>query len=61
MQAKVGIRCKGCGKYLGDVNIDTADMPDELQAKVNGVILDHREDCKYYGNKKPASVSDAKE
>ena len=48
MQAKLSIRCGTCDVYLGDVRVDTADMPEELQEKVNKVILAHRQDCKYY-------------
>lgn len=43
------VYCDGCGRYLGKVHIDTADMADEIQAKVNKVILDHRKFCKFYG------------
>lgn len=50
MQAQLKISCNACGKKLGlPVVIDTADMPEQLQSKVNGVILAHRTDCPYYG------------
>ena len=49
MQAELNIKCGQCGKHLGDVSVDTADMPEQLQEKVNKVILAHREDCRYYG------------
>jgi hypothetical protein len=49
MQAELIIKCGGCGKKVGEVKCDTADMPEELQAKVNKVILAHRKMCKYYG------------
>ena len=48
MQANLSIRCGQCGKYLSDVQVDTADIPEELQAKVNKVILGHRKHCRYY-------------
>lgn len=48
MQAELTVYCGGCGKYLGSVNMDTADMPEQLQEKVNKVILAHRQDCQYY-------------
>ena len=48
MQANLIIRCGQCEKYLGDVSVDTADMPEQLQAKVNKVILGHRKHCRYY-------------
>ena len=48
MQANLSIRCGQCGKHLSDVQVDTADMPEELQAKVNKVILAHRGECRYY-------------
>jgi len=49
MQAELIIKCGGCGIPLGAVKIDTADMPEELQAKINKVILQHRSECKFYG------------
>lgn len=48
MQAKLKVYCEQDGKHLGDVAVDTADMPEQLQEKVNKVILKHRQDCKYY-------------
>jgi len=48
MQAELTVYCGGCGKYLGSVHMDTADMPEQLQEKVNKVILAHRQDCQYY-------------
>ena len=48
MQANVRVYCEQCGKHLGEVKVDTADMPEELQEKINKIILAHREDCKYY-------------
>jgi hypothetical protein len=48
MQALLRVSCEGCGKYLADVKVDTADMPEELQLKVNHVILLHRKFCHYY-------------
>lgn len=52
MQAQVEVRCGQCGKKLGVIEVDTADMPEELQAKVNKVILAHRQDCRYYRGEK---------
>lgn len=49
MQAELYVKCSQCGKFLGEVKVDTADMPELLQGKVNALILAHREDCKYYG------------
>lgn len=48
MKAELVIRCEQCGKALGKVLADTADMPEALQDKVNKVILAHRADCRYY-------------
>jgi len=48
MQAKLSVRCGQCEKHLGDAAVDTADMPEQLQAKVNKIILAHRKDCRYY-------------
>ncbi|MBA7526229.1 hypothetical protein ES705_18390 [subsurface metagenome] len=48
MQAILLILCAQCNQALDMVSMDTADMPEELQAKVNRVILAHRESCRYY-------------
>lgn len=48
MQAKLTIRCEGCDRFLGEVRVDTADLPEQLQEKVNRVILSHRQACRYY-------------
>lgn len=51
MQARLSVYCGQDGQYIGDVPmVDTADMPDELQQKVNKVILAHRKDCRYYAD-----------
>jgi len=52
MQASIYIKCKGCFRWLDHLDIDTADMPDELQSKINKVILAHRHDCTYYNSEK---------
>jgi len=49
MKAELVVKCDGCGKRIGSVKMDTADMPEELQARVNDVVLTHRKDCTYYG------------
>lgn len=51
MQAQLRVYCKQDGEYIGEVNVDTADMPEQLQAKVNEVILAHRKHCRYYADK----------
>jgi hypothetical protein len=51
MQAQLKVYCKQDGEYIGMVNVDTADMPEQLQLKVNKVILAHRKDCRYYADK----------
>lgn len=51
MQAQLTIKCSQCGKQLGEVVVDTASMPEQLQAKVNAVILRHRSECRYYEGK----------
>jgi len=48
MQAQLIINCVQCRRHLGDTFIDTADMPETLQAKINSVILAHRKGCRYY-------------
>ncbi len=52
MQATIEIKCYQCLKWLGSLDIDTANMPDELQEKINRIILSHRQDCFYYKNRK---------
>ena len=51
MQAQLTVKCNGCNKKLGKVLMDTANLPSELQHKINAVILKHRADCSYYGEK----------
>ncbi len=51
MKAELVVKCDGCGKQIGSIKMDTADMPEELQARVNAVVLMHRKDCTYYGGK----------
>jgi len=48
MQAELNVKCSQCEKQLGKVKVDTADMPEILQEKVNKVILVHRQECRYY-------------
>ena len=48
MKANVVIFCEQCGADLGDIPVDTADQGEELQERVNSVILGHRETCPYY-------------
>ena len=48
MQAELTVKCQGCHKVIGKVLMDTADMPSELQSKINKIILAHRENCPYY-------------
>jgi len=46
MQAMLTVKCGQCERVLGMVRVDTADMADDLQHKVNKVILAHRSGCK---------------
>ncbi len=48
MKAELVVKCSQCGHSLGKVEIDTADMPEQLQSKVNKIILEHRKECSYY-------------
>jgi len=48
MKAIVKVECYQCGKKLGKATVDTADMPEQLQDKINTLILAHRKECKYY-------------
>lgn len=50
MQANLKVFCEQDGQFLGNVKVDTADMPDELQKKINKVILAHRDNCQYYSD-----------
>jgi hypothetical protein len=58
MQAQLSIECYQCLRHLGMVKVDTADMPEDLQHKINRVILRHRQDCRYYrqGDKKNGTI-----
>ncbi len=51
MQAQLRVYCEQDGRYIGQVKVDTADMPEDLQQKVNKIILAHRKDCRYYAEK----------
>ncbi len=55
MQARIKIYCNQDGMYIGIVRVDTADMPEQLQEKINKVILEHRPACYYYGLKGKAN------
>lgn len=48
MQGLIVIRCEVCRQKLGDLVVDTADLPDNLQERINKIILAHREGCYYY-------------
>jgi hypothetical protein len=47
MQATLQVKCGQCERKIGEVKMDTADMPNDLQKKINKVILGHRSDCKF--------------
>jgi hypothetical protein len=51
MQFSMNVRCLGCNRQVGRVLADTANRPDELQAKINKLVLAHRPDCPYYKEK----------
>jgi hypothetical protein len=57
MQAVLKIYCEQDGKYIGQVKVDTADMPEQLQEKVNKLILGHRKDCPYYSYRAATTAS----
>lgn len=48
MQAELRILCNGCSKCIGEASVDTADDADVIQARINKVILSHRQECRYY-------------
>lgn len=48
MQAKLTVKCGQCEQLLGEIPVDTADMPEQLQERLNKVILVHRQECRYY-------------
>ena len=45
MKATVKVKCDQCGRELGDLLIDTADLDQE---RVNKLILAHRAECPYH-------------
>lgn len=51
MQAELKVQCGGCGEKVGAVMVDTADEAEELQVKINKVILAHRTSCRYYSGR----------
>jgi len=48
MQAELTVRCGQCLESLGMVNMDTADLPEDLQYRLHVVIWRHRKDCPCY-------------
>jgi len=48
MKANAIIVCEQCGADLGDLPVDTADQGEELQSRVNALILGHRGQCPYH-------------
>ena len=48
MQAIVKIYCAQNNAYLGETTVDTADLPEVVQARLNKLILAHRSECPYY-------------
>ena len=46
MKATATIKCDQCGRELGDLRIDTADL--DLEEKINDLILAHRAECPYH-------------
>jgi hypothetical protein len=60
MLAKLKIDCYECKRHLGGLIIDTAFMPDELQKRINHIILNHRDNCKYYGGDNYKNISKGK-
>lgn len=51
MQALLTIKCSGCGRRIGAVRMDTADDIADLGNRVCLVVLRHRKDCSYYGER----------
>lgn len=58
VKANLTVRCHACEAFLGDVLVDTADLPEDVQSKLNKVILAHREDCRYYRTRPARSVEE---
>ena len=58
MKANLLVRCNACEASLGNVLVDTADLPEDVQQRVNTVILAHREDCRYYRTRSARSVEE---
>ncbi len=59
MKARILIACEQCSRTLGSVTIDTADMPEELQATINNPILEHRKECPYHAKKYASNSCEA--
>lgn len=47
MQTWIIVKCI-CGEHLGETIVDTADEPEDVQLRLNTIILAHRQECKYY-------------
>jgi hypothetical protein len=48
MRANLTVTCRQCDSKIGDVVMLTNDFPDQLQEKINKIMLAHRQDCLYY-------------
>lgn len=53
MQGQLVAKCWGCGRVLGTVDWDTADLLDtawsEHIERLRRLLLDHRDRCPFYG------------
>jgi len=57
MQYKLMVFCRGCDSFVGVVEADTADMPLELQERINAKVLAHRPKCRAYSHESTAVVN----
>ncbi len=60
MKGYITIRCYGCGKILlSGLLMDTADMPEQLQEKINKALLSHRKACRFYRSRDEMPAGEA--
>ncbi len=61
MKGYLTIRCYGCGKILlSGLLMDTADMSEQLQEKINKALLSHRKACRFYQPRDEIPIGEAK-
>ena len=51
MRAILKAYCDQDQKFIGETTIDTADLPEAVQNRINKLIWNHRKDCPYYAQR----------